>query len=127
MVCAAPTRQYLLISVVKTCTLDILMHMPHSAFSHRQLGILLWFLKANGIRDAPSVKTMKTLNDLLQKSCGVESIHYKGPLGHAYCVNNIRQIVAQVCRLSLQLAYVKHVLGGSKSSRQTPLENLSIG
>lgn len=102
------------------------MHMPRSAFSHRQLGIFLWFLKANGIRDVPSVKTMKTLNELLQKSCGIESIRYKGPLGHTYYVNNIRQIVAQVRRISIGTALTEHTLGGGKSSCPTTLENLSV-
>ncbi|KAJ6614166.1 hypothetical protein B0H10DRAFT_176928 [Mycena sp. CBHHK59/15] len=29
-----------------SCTLDILMHLPHSVFSHRQLDLFLWLLKA---------------------------------------------------------------------------------
>ncbi len=82
------------------------MHLPRSVFSHRQLDIFIWFLKANGVRDVPSVKTMKTLNDLLQKSCGIEIIRYKGPLGHTSYVNNLRQIVAQVCRFIFIFIFV---------------------
>ena len=39
---------------------------------------------------------MQTLNAMLQKMCGVDSIKYKGALGHTYYVNNLAQIIAQV-------------------------------
>ncbi|KAK7021568.1 hypothetical protein R3P38DRAFT_3397021 [Favolaschia claudopus] len=57
-----------------TCTLDILMHLPRSVFSQRQLDLFLWLLKVNEVNDVPSVKSMQTLNAALQKMCGVDSI-----------------------------------------------------
>jgi hypothetical protein len=42
----------------QTCTLDILMHLPRSVFSHRQLELFLWLLKVNNVDDVPSVKSM---------------------------------------------------------------------
>ncbi|KAK7015952.1 hypothetical protein R3P38DRAFT_3203654 [Favolaschia claudopus] len=50
-----------------TCTLDILMHLPRSVFSHRQLDLFLWLLKVNDVDDVPSVKSMQTINLALQK------------------------------------------------------------
>ena len=63
------------------------MHLPRSVFSQRQLD------------DVPSVKSMQTLNAMLQKMCGVDSIKYKGALGHSYYVNSLSQIIAQVFSL----------------------------
>jgi len=85
----------------QTCTLDILMHLPRSVFSQRQLDLFLWLLKVNDVDDVPSVKSMQTLNAMLQKMCGIDSIKYKGALGHTYYVNCLAQIIAQV-RLSNQ-------------------------
>ncbi|CAK5266203.1 unnamed protein product [Mycena citricolor] len=78
-----------------TCTLDILMHLPRSVFSQRQLDLFLWLLKVNNIPYVPSIKQMQRLNLGLQKLCGIETIAYDGALGHKYFVNNIAQIIAQ--------------------------------
>ncbi|KAF7965797.1 hypothetical protein HWV62_41769 [Athelia sp. TMB] len=78
-----------------TCTLDILMHLPRSVFSQRQLDLFLWLLKVNNVDDVPSVRSMQALNATLQKMCGIDSIKYKGTLGHTYYVNNLSQIIAQ--------------------------------
>ncbi|KAJ7145018.1 hypothetical protein C8R46DRAFT_1232351 [Mycena filopes] len=78
-----------------TCTLDILMHLPRSVFSQRQLDLFLWLLKVNHVDDVPSVKSMQTINLALQKICGIESIPYDGALGHKYYVNSLAQIIAQ--------------------------------
>jgi len=48
----------------QTCTLDILMHLPRSVFSQRQLDLFLWLLKVNDVDDVLSVKSMQTLNRL---------------------------------------------------------------
>ncbi|KAF8187836.1 hypothetical protein K438DRAFT_1907474 [Mycena galopus ATCC 62051] len=78
-----------------TCTLDILMHLPRSVFSQRQLDLFLWLLKVNNVDDVPSVKSMQTINLALQKICGIQSIPYDGALGHKYYVNSLAQIIAQ--------------------------------
>ncbi|KAJ7147561.1 hypothetical protein C8R43DRAFT_889965, partial [Mycena crocata] len=78
-----------------TCTLDILMHLPRSVFSHRQLDLFLWLLKINNVDDVPSVKQMQKINLALQKVCGIDSIPYNGALGHKYFVNSLAQIIAQ--------------------------------
>jgi hypothetical protein len=72
------------------------MHLPRSIFSERQLGLLLWLLKVNGVEDVPSVKTMKELNQRLQDSLGVRTLEYDGSLGHKYYVNSLSDIIAQV-------------------------------
>lgn len=80
----------------QACTLDVLMHLPRSVFSHRQLDLFLWLLKVNNVDDVPSVKSIQSLNATLQKLCGIDSIPYEGALGHKYYVNNLAQIIAQV-------------------------------
>ncbi|KAK6984177.1 hypothetical protein R3P38DRAFT_3333013 [Favolaschia claudopus] len=78
-----------------TCTLDVLMHLPRSVFSHRQLDLFIWLLKVNNVDDVPSVKAMQELNVMLQTICGIESIPYNGALRHKYYVNGLAQIIAQ--------------------------------
>lgn len=80
----------------KTCTLDILMHLPHSVFSVKQLDLFLWLLCVNNVNYAPGVDAMKDLNKALQRVCGIETVGYNGKLGHRYYVNNLAQILAQV-------------------------------
>ncbi|EAU90230.2 hypothetical protein CC1G_05768 [Coprinopsis cinerea okayama7 len=46
-----------------TCSLDLLMHLPRSVFSQRQLELFLWLLRVNGVDDVPSVKAMKRINE----------------------------------------------------------------
>lgn len=79
------------------------MHLPRSVFSQRQLDLFLWLLKVNDVDDVPSVKSMQTLNTTLQRMCGVDSVKYKGELGHVFYVNNLLQVIAQVCNLSTHL------------------------
>ncbi|KAJ7603168.1 hypothetical protein DFH06DRAFT_941468, partial [Mycena polygramma] len=78
-----------------TCTLDILMHLPRSVFSHKQLDLFLWLLKVNNVDDVPSIKQMQKINLALQKVCGIDTIPYDGALGHKYFVNSLAQIIAQ--------------------------------
>ncbi|KAF8204045.1 hypothetical protein BJ912DRAFT_841196 [Pholiota molesta] len=78
-----------------TCTLDILMHLPRSVFSRKQLDLFLWLLRVNRVSDVPTGKTMKGLNTTLQQMCGIDTIEYDGKLGHKYHVNSLAQILAQ--------------------------------
>ncbi|KAK1221922.1 hypothetical protein PQX77_015250 [Marasmius sp. AFHP31] len=78
-----------------TCTLDIMMHLPRSVFSTRQMDLFLWLLRINGVRDVPSTKTMKELNSNLQKLFGIQTYKYKGAFGHIYFVNSFADIIAQ--------------------------------
>jgi hypothetical protein len=50
----------------KECTVDILMHLPRSVFSTRQLDLFLWMLKVLGVDDTPSVKQMNDIDKKLQ-------------------------------------------------------------
>ncbi|KAI6155653.1 hypothetical protein BKA82DRAFT_4326751 [Pisolithus tinctorius] len=79
----------------ESCTIDILMHIPHSVFSQCQLDLLMWLLHINGIQDVPSVRTMKTLEDGLQKICGIETLPFTGAFGHQYYMNSFSDIIRQ--------------------------------
>jgi hypothetical protein len=76
--------------------LDVLMYLPRSVLSQRQLEFFLWLLKVNNVDNVPSVKSMQELNAMLQKLCGIDCIAYDGALGHKYYVNGLSQIIAQV-------------------------------
>ncbi|KAJ3808735.1 hypothetical protein F5876DRAFT_16171, partial [Lentinula aff. lateritia] len=49
----------------------------------------------NGVEDATSVKSMKALDSKLQKLYGIQTIKYKGAMGHTYYVNSLANIIAQ--------------------------------
>ncbi len=82
------------------------MHLPRSVFSQRQLDLFLWLLKINDVPDVPSVRSMLNLNAALQRACGIDSVAYKGVLGHTYYVNALDQIIAQVGRTVLEMCGV---------------------
>jgi hypothetical protein len=73
------------------------MHLPRSVFSRKQLDLFLWLLRVNKVDDVPSPKSLTTINRLLQNMCGIETLAYDGKLGHRYHINNLAQILAQVC------------------------------
>ncbi|KIM65614.1 hypothetical protein SCLCIDRAFT_14846 [Scleroderma citrinum Foug A] len=78
-----------------SCTIDILMHLPRSVFSQRQVDLLTWILHINGVQNVPSVRTLKTLEDGLQKICGIETLPFTGALGHKYYMNSLADIIRQ--------------------------------
>ncbi|KIJ60407.1 hypothetical protein HYDPIDRAFT_177473 [Hydnomerulius pinastri MD-312] len=59
------------------------------------VNLLTWVLHINGISDVPSVKTLKNLEDGLQKICGIKTLSYEGALGHKYFMNSFADIVRQ--------------------------------
>ena len=81
----------------KSCILDILRNLPRSTFSDKQNNIISWGLKILGVRQVPSDLHMKHIANKMQLLYGVDSIWYQGALGHIYYLNDISQIIAQVC------------------------------
>ncbi|KAG6824878.1 hypothetical protein H0H87_010835, partial [Tephrocybe sp. NHM501043] len=71
------------------------MHLPRSVFSDRQLDILLWLLRVNGIEDVPSVTAVKQMNKDLQNSSSVRTMDYKGALGNRYSCNLLSDLISQ--------------------------------
>ncbi|KAJ4465765.1 hypothetical protein C8J55DRAFT_405138, partial [Lentinula edodes] len=100
------------------CTLDILMHLPRSVFSVRQLDLFLWLLRVNGIEDATSVKTMKELNTKLQNLYGIQTYKYKGAFGHFYYVNSLADIISQMSNSQVRnhLSFYPEDRGGENLS-----------
>ncbi|KAF4609714.1 hypothetical protein D9613_011993 [Agrocybe pediades] len=78
-----------------TCTLDVLMHLPRSVFSRKQLDLFLWLLRVNKVDDVPSIRKMTTLHKALQNICGIQTKERIGRLGHRYHINDLHQMLAQ--------------------------------
>ncbi|KAJ6609140.1 hypothetical protein B0H10DRAFT_1954877 [Mycena sp. CBHHK59/15] len=57
----------------ETCVLDILRHVPRSAFSKKQNAAIHWAMLALGLKDLPSDRVMDNIDKHLQKICGVQS------------------------------------------------------
>lgn len=76
--------------------LDVIRHLPRSVFSDKQMEVILWSHRSLGISEVPSVFVLKTIDKHLQSCCGIETIRYKGPLGHVYYINDLGTILAQV-------------------------------
>ncbi|KAF9063908.1 hypothetical protein BDP27DRAFT_1160400, partial [Rhodocollybia butyracea] len=71
------------------------MHLPHSVFSVRQLDLFLWMLKVLGVDNTPSVKRMNEVDKKLQALYSIQTIKYKGALGHTYYTNSLADIISQ--------------------------------
>jgi hypothetical protein len=82
---------------LKTCTLDILMHLSRLKFSRQQIEFFLWALQFNGSDKVPSVRSMKLLQARLQGEIGVRTFEYMGAMKNTYFVNSLGDIIAQVC------------------------------
>ncbi|KAH9482318.1 hypothetical protein JR316_0004416 [Psilocybe cubensis] len=78
-----------------SCSLDVLTHLPRSAFSRKQLDLFLWLLKVNGVDDIPTTKSVKSANETLQKLCGIRTLECNGKQGHQYYMNSIHDILSQ--------------------------------
>ncbi|KAG8919405.1 hypothetical protein FRC02_001686 [Tulasnella sp. 418] len=77
-----------------SCTLDILMNIPRSVFSEKQLELIFWILRANGVNNVPSVSSMKRYQATLHRAGGIETNKCEGALGHTYYMNDIGSIIA---------------------------------
>lgn len=93
--CPSKTNEWFPWADKLSCTLDVLMHLPRSAFSERQLELLLWLLRMNGVNNLPSVRTTKSFQASLQKLCGIGTIKYSGALGHTYYANDLGALIGQ--------------------------------
>ncbi|KAH6904155.1 hypothetical protein BKA70DRAFT_539698 [Coprinopsis sp. MPI-PUGE-AT-0042] len=78
-----------------TCTLDILVHLPRSAFSEKQLDLFVWLLTVNNVDGVPTVRRMKESNKPLQRLCGIETLEYISALSSTYSVNSLSQLLSQ--------------------------------
>ncbi|KAF6758633.1 hypothetical protein DFP72DRAFT_887757 [Ephemerocybe angulata] len=78
-----------------TCTLDIMLHLPRSVFSNKQMDLFLWLLRMNGVGGRSSVKSFLRYCDETQKLYGVKSHLYEGSLGHRFYVNDLGQLLGQ--------------------------------
>lgn len=97
-------------------------HLPRSLFSDNQMETILWCLSMLGLDNRPSLSTLKKVDVLLQEHCGIESIHYKGPLGHVYYANDLAMIITQVCThfLGMHPKLDSHVGDSQSAHPQTP-------
>ena len=77
-------------------TLDIIANTPRSALSGQQIKMMFWFLKANGVSQIPSAKTLHNQNAVLHSICGVRTLEYNGVFGHKYFVNSLADTICQV-------------------------------
>jgi len=64
------------------------------------MDIIRWGMEMFGVNNLPSSAVMKEIDEMLQLSCGIDTIRYKGPFGHTYYINHLGSIIAQVYCLS---------------------------
>ncbi|KAG6915323.1 hypothetical protein DXG01_012129 [Tephrocybe rancida] len=70
-----------------SCTLDILMHLPRSVFSQRQLDLFLWLLQLNNVDNVPKIKAMQAINESLQKLSDAQDLYQHLP--HPSIIHNV--------------------------------------
>jgi hypothetical protein len=66
-------------------------------FSESELELMFWLLEVNGVENMPKIDKMKRFQEHMQRVAGFNSIKYEGALGNTYYVNDLGQIIAQVC------------------------------
>jgi hypothetical protein len=66
------------------------------------MGVISWSHQIMGI-PVPSRRSMKRVDQILQKLCGIKTMRYQGALGNVYHANDIHGIIAQVSVFNLLL------------------------
>jgi hypothetical protein len=77
-------------------TLDTIANILRSAFSTKQIEMIFWFLKANGVSRIPSAKTLRSQNAVLHSMCAIRTLEYNGAFGHRYFINSLADTIRQV-------------------------------
>ncbi|KAJ7030576.1 hypothetical protein C8F04DRAFT_904742, partial [Mycena alexandri] len=82
--------------------------------SSSQLKMILWIMEECGARDVPSFNGFRAMQKQIRKTTGVKSEAHKSGLGNLFYVNDIRDLIAKVCRLiALYIQkYPEDVAGG---------------
>ena len=82
----------------KMFLLDTLDNMPRIRVSDTLMKIFLWVLKESGAPNVPSLGELREVQATLRKSSGVPSESHKSARSNVFHMNDIRSIVAKVCR-----------------------------
>lgn len=74
--------------------------------SDAQLRSILWAMNELGVRDVPSFKNFRSLQDSLRTESGIITHRYKSCLNHIFYVNDIGAILAKVINILLLLIHL---------------------
>ena len=70
------------------------------AFFRCSNGYYMMGMEMFGINNLPSSAVMKKIDEVLQLSCGIDTIWYRGLFKHTYYVNHLGSIISQFDYLS---------------------------
>ncbi|KAJ6618046.1 hypothetical protein B0H10DRAFT_1796038 [Mycena sp. CBHHK59/15] len=82
------------------CYLDILDNLPRLRLSSSQFKMILWMMKECGAQDVPSFNAFRSMQKHIRETTGVRSEPHKSDLGNLFYVNDVRDLIAKVGRLS---------------------------
>ncbi|KAJ7063307.1 hypothetical protein C8F01DRAFT_1229908, partial [Mycena amicta] len=75
--------------------LDIIDNLPRLRLSTSHFNIILWLLKQCGVRNVPSVTSLRKTQTKLRALCGNEPQPYTSSVGNRFFVNDVRDSVAK--------------------------------
>jgi len=70
--------------------------MPRLRLSTDQLQFILWMLKDLGIKDVPSLKSLRSVQETLRKDIGIVTSPKVAPSGNIFYMNNVPSLIALV-------------------------------
>lgn len=76
--------------------LDTIDNLPRLRISSSIMKVILWLLRVCGIRDVPSYKALRKVQEDIQKDAGIPTLHRKSPQGHTFSFNDPRALIANV-------------------------------
>ena len=76
--------------------LDALDSFPRLQVSDALMKIFLWVLDQSGVRNVPSLKELRKMQEHLRTESGVPTQQFKSPQGNIFFQNDIRDIIAKV-------------------------------
>ncbi|KAF9780464.1 hypothetical protein BJ322DRAFT_1128850 [Thelephora terrestris] len=75
--------------------LDALDSFPRLRISDALMKIFLWVLGQSGVRDVPSLKELRKMQESLRAESGVPTEQFRSPQGNIFFQNDIRDIIAK--------------------------------
>ena len=59
--------------------------------------IFLWLLREAGVRDTPSLPSLRKIQAGLRTECGISTHQYESVQGNVYFMNDVQKMLERVC------------------------------
>ena len=81
--------------------LDAVDNLPRLRISDSLMGVFLWVLRKAGVRDVPSLTSLREIQSHLHAESGIPTHRCESAQGNIFFMNDVREMIARVWDSSL--------------------------